>query len=733
MSNNSTLHIHKFPFNEEILNNPFEQVPYIKDNWPLIYILTGRNEHDEKVAYIGETQDVYKRFAKHLKNDLKSKLTQLFLITCGRFNKSATLDIESNLIQYFSGDKGHKLVNANIGLKNHSYYQKDTVYEPIFRAIWQELMGRKIVLKSLDYIKNRNLFKYSPYKSLSKGQAKSLQRIMKTLLDDSKRNIIVEGGAGTGKTILNIFLFKLMHTDISAFNFASLELDDINFLATVKALKEKFPSPKMALIVPVSSFRGTLKKVFNNIEGLHESMVVAPHEISKQKFDIVLVDEAHRLRRRKLLGSYFNDFDTACALLGFDKESSTELQWLQKEDRTQKLILFYDKFQSVRPSDILPNDFLLLKSYSNSTTITLSHQLRLKGGTKYVSHIHNLLNCTLQPGTAVYASKEYDFLMIDSFRDFVDKIKSRDDEIGLSRLTAGYAWKWHSKKNKNKPDIIIDNISLYWNRTLSDWINSKNAIDEVGCIHTVQGYDLNYAGVIFGKEITYNKDKNEIVIRKENYYDTVGKSGIDNATLKNFIINIYTTLLQRGMNGTYIYVCDKDLADYFAQYIKRADKPVSIPSLHEKNDQFTVPFYNLTAAAGSFSEQQRIKPLGYLPLPKGHSSSKDVFACTVRGESMNQIIPNGATCLFREYKGGSREGKIVLVQYAELQDDFDMGAGYTVKKYESTKRQAEDGQWEHITIKLLPLSNDPSYKPIELSQEDADNVKVIGILEAIYE
>ncbi len=70
-------------------------------------------------------------------------------------------------------------------------------------------------------------------------------------------------------------------------------------------------------------------------------------------------------------------------------------------------------------------------------------------------------------------------------------------EFGLSRMMAGYGWKWESKK-KNVPDAVIDGVELTWNRVPHDWINSRTDLSEIGCIHTVQGYDLNYAGVIIG-------------------------------------------------------------------------------------------------------------------------------------------------------------------------------------------------------------------------------------------
>ena len=104
-----------------------------------------------------------------------------------------------------------------------------------------------------------------------------------------------------------------------------------------------------------------------------------------------------------------------------------------------------------------------------------------------------------------------------------------------------------------------------WNTESTDWINSENSVNEIGCIHTVQGYDLNIYGVIFGPEIRYDRQLQTIVIDKSNYYDHLGKTGnLDE--LKGYIQNIYVTLMTRGIKGTYIYACDSGLREYLKRY-----------------------------------------------------------------------------------------------------------------------------------------------------------------------
>ena len=732
MSLNNAFELQRFDFNSNLYNE-FQNLHYVKDLWPIVYILSDGQIME---AYVGETTDTYARMTSHLKNNNKSKLTAVHLITSGKFNKSATLDIESNLIKYISGDGQYKLMNGNIGLANHDYYQKKEVYWDLFKSIWDKLRADGISKHSIEYIDNSDLFKYSPYKNLSVDQRNGLLVILKNLLSDYFENFIIEGGAGTGKSILAIFLFKLLNTDNEDFNFKEFGDDELEFVTLVKELKKKYPNPKMALVVPMSSFRNTLKKVFKNIKGLNANMVIGPAEIVKTNFDIVVVDESHRLRRRVNLGSYFRAFDVACQKLHLDKYDCSELDWVLKQSK--KAILFYDESQSIKPSDARKEDFDKLKKDPRTKIEYLKSQFRVRGGNDYVNYIYRLLNCKLPLSEPLFNSKEYEFVLFDSMEDMASEIKLRNKESGLARLIAGYSWKWVSKNEVGKFDIKIDGVELKWNKVSVDWINTENSVNEVGCIHTTQGYDLNYSGVIFGNEICYDKLKNEIVISKENYFDINGKSSIsDPLELKEFILNIYKTIMLRGIKGTYVYVCDEGLREYFSKHIPlyhNEKKTLQFLAKHEvipfKN---SIPFYDLKAAAGEFSTTQsvNIDDVEWLPLPPGYKTSNDLFACRVIGESMNKVIPNGSICLFRRDSGGSRNGKIVLVELSDRQDT-DFGSGYTVKEYQS-KKNIEGDEWSHASITLKPLSNSTEYKSINLSEDESSTLKVIGIFERVLQ
>lgn len=532
----------------------------VADFWPSIYILI--NDRIKEV-YIGESANIITRFKNHLNHKVKKNLNIVYLITSKSFNKSATLDIESNLIKYFDADKKYKLINGNAGLINQNYYQK-TLYGKIFLDIWKKLQASSVAIDELKKLDNTDYFKYSPYKSLTFDQLESVTKILELLTTKNNQSIFIKGSAGTGKTIVAIYLMKLLLTDIEIYDEESLDGDSLYIIELVRKYKEKHPNPKIALVVPMTSLRGTLKKVFKSVKGLSKKNVIGPSGVLKSEYDLLLVDESHRLRRRKNITNY-KSFDKNNNLLGLD-QNGTELDWILRKSSNQ--IFFYDPLQSIRPSDIPQEIFQKIMDKPNVSIIKLKSQLRVIGGVDYINFIDDLLECNLERKELFLKNNLYEFYLFDSLSEMIKELKKREDQFELARLVAGYAWKWKSKKNKNVYDIQIQDVQLKWNSINSDWINSDNAFFEVGCIHTTQGYDLNYAGVIFGNEISYNPETNEIIIHKNNYFDRNGKSGIvDTQYLKNYILNIYKTLMYRGMKGTFVYACDENLRKYLEEHI----------------------------------------------------------------------------------------------------------------------------------------------------------------------
>lgn len=149
-------------------------------------------------------------------------------------------------------------------------------------------------------------------------------------------------------------------------------------------------------------------------------------------------------------------------------------------------------------------------------------------------------------------------------------IKRLNQKFGLCRMVAGYGFEWRTnpKKNSADYDIEIGDFHARWNVAQVDWVGSPTSIDEVGCIHTIQGYDLNYCGVIYGPEIGYDSDAEQIVTYKKRYWDLKGKEDQTDKSLRDYIINIYATLMTRGIRGTFVYVCDPNLREYLRQYLE---------------------------------------------------------------------------------------------------------------------------------------------------------------------
>lgn len=703
MDNSSLFEIKNYEFTSSSLDHIYDN-QFVKGLWPLVYILSDGEVNE---AYVGETTDALSRMKSHLSNSSKNKLTSVHLITSDKFNKSATLDIEANLIKYISGDGKYKLLNANIGLANHTYYQKNEMYKDLFDNLWNELKQIGIAHSSIEKINNSDLFKYSPYKSLTTEQKNSLVQILDSLIDGSSQNILVEGGAGTGKTIVAIFLFKLLNTELNEINLQEFSEDQKQFVELVNKVKKVYANPKMALVVPMAGFRATLKKVFKNIKGLSSSMVIGPAEVVSDKFDIIIVDESHRLRKRVNLGAYYGAFDRVNSALGLDKYLHNELDWVTMQ--SNKCILFYDENQSIKPSDVDKSDFDKLKADSKTTIKHLKSQFRVKGGDDYVSYINKLLTCDFRKSDDKFTSSDYEFKLLDSIDDLVKTIKEKDSIHGLSRLVAGYSWKWESNK-RDVFDIEIGEIKLKWNSTSSDWVNSENAIHEVGCIHTTQGYDLNYTGVIFGNEISYDKEKNIIVIKPENYHDKNGKNSITNPEkLKSYILNIYKTILLRGIKGTYVYVCDKNLREYFRQYItlnKELKKELvqivyNIPNIFEtvKIPMFeTVGCGNLMYADSTIQEMMSIRK-DYI------SGGSKYFILRTAGDSMNKAgINDGDLVLCRKNYQPEIGSKVVAL----------IGDDATIKEYHR----------ENNKVVLKPCSTNPVHKPIII--DSSDDIKLQG-------
>ena len=558
----------------ELIKMPFDQESVvtwslsnaIAQDWPVVYLL-----RDDKSVYVGETKSATKRFHQHLAHEKKKHLSQVGIILNDKFNRSVCTDLESNLISLFSADGKHKVLNANAGMSNGNYYQRNE-YRESFNEIFDILVKDGILSRPVSEIINSNLFKFSPFKALNLDQEIALSEILKRLSIDAEAGqgsqLIVQGEPGTGKTIVAIYLIKLIR-DIAQISHDDLsDMDSIFSDFFTGEYATVFGNMKIALVVPQQSLRETIEKVFAQTPGLEKSMVLTPFDVAKgdMHFDLLIVDEAHRLGQRANQSSAMLNKQFAEAnikLFGIDDKSKTQLDWIETKSTHQILLL--DPEQSVKPGDLplgITNQ-IINTAKSESKLFKLVSQMRIKGGNDYLDFVNKLFAETPAPKKDFNG---YDLRFYDDFESMRNEILQLNEEFGLSRLLAGFAWEYKSKKKPELFDIEIDGHQLRWNQTVKDWVNSPSSAYEVGSIHTIQGYDLNYAGVIIGNDLGYDPILKKLVFRRENYFDIKGKEnnkvlGIEysDEDILKYVVNVYRVLLTRGIKGTFIYVCDPEL------------------------------------------------------------------------------------------------------------------------------------------------------------------------------
>jgi len=558
-------------------------------NWPVVYILDdGRdavqsNPNRLRDIYVGESLNAAGRLRQHLETPAKQHLKNIRVIIDERFNKSVCLDLESYLIKMLAGDGANRVLNRNNGITESKYYQRE-VYRERFRSIVERLKDDGIFTRSIPEIENSDLFKLSPFKALTEDQANSVEEIVKGFLIDVERGaestIVIQGDPGTGKTVVAIYMMKLL-VDIKTL--ASLEDLDSNSRFSsffTEGNQSLLHGLRIGLVVPQQSLRDSIKKVFRKTPGLDRSMVMTPFDVGQadETFDLLLVDETHRLNQRASQPSGVLNAKFAAitrTLFGSDDTSKTQLDWIRAKSRHQIFLL--DAAQSVRPAD-LPSGLLsnlVADTRASRRYFQLQTQMRVQAGSDFVSYIRWILDP--RPLSAPRVRQdfgEYDFRAFTSVAEMRDEIFRRDAEVGLSRMVAGYAWEWRTRRDNNAFDIEIGQTRLRWNSTPTDWISSSNALEEVGSIHTVQGYDLNYVGVIIGLDLRFNPQQRRLFIDRDSYFDKKGKENnpalgkrySDNDLLR-FITQIYAVLMTRGIRGTYVYACDPGLREYLKVFI----------------------------------------------------------------------------------------------------------------------------------------------------------------------
>ncbi|WP_394673521.1 DNA/RNA helicase domain-containing protein [Limnobacter sp.] len=529
--------------------------------------------------------------------------------------------------------------------------------------------------------------------------------------DEKKRVLIVEGGPGTGKSVVAINL-------LSEFTQRGKVCQYVSKNAAPRAVFE-------------AKLTGTLKKtrianLFRGSGGYVDNQA--------NQFDVLLVDEAHRLNEKS--GLYGN--------LG-------ENQIKELIHASKLCIFFLDEDQRVTFKDIGSKAEIRKWAKALGTEVIeqeLRSQFRCNGSDGYIAwlnhhlHIKSTANLNMD-------GLDFDFKVFDSPTALHNAIRQKNEVNNKARVVAGYCWDWKSKKTPKAFDIEFPEYGYKAQWNLDDdgstWIIKPNSVEQVGCIHTCQGLELDYVGVIVGPDfVVRNGEVITDAFKRSNMDQSIKgfKGGLktnraNNLALADAVIkNTYKTLMTRGMKGCYVYFTDEETRAHFKALLTELNKVEVAPMLNKyegldlpivqagQEAANSVPIFDLKFAAGQFSEYQEADTFDHVVLPTHLHASEGYFVARVEGDSMNKRIHPGAWCLFHFNPQGTRNGKIVVVQHRRISDP-ELGGQYTIKRYKSEKHYGEDGVVTSVIV-LKPESTNDQHEAIVLSAEDAEEMVVVA-------
>lgn len=527
-----------------------------------------------------------------------------------------------------------------------------------------------------------------------------------------KQVVIVQGGPGTGKTVVAVNLLAALLQRQRNARYVS-----------------KNAAPRS---VYAAKLTGTFKKThIHNLFSGSGSFVACP----ANTFDTLLVDEAHRLNEKS--GLYGN--------LG-------ENQVKEVINAARCTVFFVDDDQRVTLADVGHSDELrkwARELGADVTELTLASQFRCSGSDGYLAWLDDVLGIRPTANTEL-KPREYDFRVLSSPTELHALIEEKNRASNKARVVAGYCWGWPSKTDPSAFDIDMPEHGYrrQWNLTQdgSLWIMADESVAQVGCIHTCQGLEVDHVGVIIGPDLVYRDGRiqTDPKARAKSDKSIKGLGVLMKRDAKaaqeladRIIKNTYRTLMTRGMKGCYVYCCDAALGEYLRGRLGQGEDavvaatpladvaPVALPpsakvlplrpvsEAERAQGVPAVPVVSLKFAAGAFSDPQAMEDgaTEWVELPEWVKPQPGLFVAQVVGESMNKRIPNGAWCLFRANPQGTRNGKIVVVQHCSISDP-ETGGSYTIKRYRSEKVVDADGGWRHERIELVPESDRREFTPL---------------------
>lgn len=362
--------------------------------------------------------------------------------------------------------------------------------------------------------------------------------------DHKKRTIICKGGPGTGKSVIAIRL-----------------LAELTRRGQVVQYVSKNSAPRT---VYAAKLKGNVRKssVDNMFKGSGSYV-----DTEKNMINTLLVDEAHRLNEKS--GMYHNQ---------------GENQIKEIIHASMCSVFFIDENQRVTLNDIGSVDEIRKWAElekSNVTEMELISQFRCNGSDGYLAWLDNVLQIR---STANYDldGVDFDFQICDTPEELRERIFEKNKAANRARILAGYCWEWPTKERGNTDyhDIQIGDFGISWNLDNGQaFAISPDSVHEAGCIHTTQGLEFDYVGVIIGDDLQYEEGKVVTDFTKRARSDQsirglkkLAKSSPEEAQNRadEIIKNTYRTLMTRGMKGCYIYCTDSGLQDYFCRSMKTA-------------------------------------------------------------------------------------------------------------------------------------------------------------------
>lgn len=620
---------------------------------------------------------------------------------------------------------------ADNGVITHPFYRRYTVEAPVFMKNDAEKL-RSFIKKFIKYGDNKDILyqiengRLRPSKHLAdsllsmlRGNAEfNLLDEQKTVYEtalslssiakpDAKQVLIVEGGPGSGKSVLAINLM--------------VELTNRG-LVTRYVSKNSAPREVYSQKLSNSFRKASIDNMFGGTGCFYD--------VDPCTFDVLVVDEAHRLGMKS--GIFQNKgADQTKEIIAASKMS----------------VFFIDDHQRISMLDVGSIDRIKNAAKAQGAHVTqmeLSSQFRCNGSDGYLNWVDNLLQ--IKDTANIHLTQdEYDFRVFDDPSEMYDAIRARNELNNKSRVVAGYCWDWVSIKNKSAFDIVIGNKFKHkWNlqEDGQSWIIKPDSVSEIGCIHTCQGLELDYVGVIVGLDLRYENGRvvtdflrhparDKAMHGLRGLYKTDPQKANDIA--RELILNTYRVLMTRGMKGCYVYFCDQNMASYVRNLLSESHSmklPVAPSISHKIETDIAIearykdflPFYSIKAACGYFGNGEEYCEEGWIRADSFGHLNRNMFVVRACGKSMEPRISDGDYCVFSRVGGGSREGKVVLVQH--LNDfDPDYSGSFSIKQYHSKKTFSSDGQWRHEQIVLQPLNED--YSPIIIDEETADDSFIV--------